>query len=221
LERQVVLRKIYEIQSKETQLKTNIIYKMIPKKIFTKVCFESFERFFFLFSLKKKCLNLIFNIFENDLLDKEREILQINESINSNNVDQIDLENSKTFVTFLSNLLNTLIEFYLILQNIEIYLSNLNSEEFKESQNAGFWNNISASSLYIESLITLIREDNFSVKYQFESLRTICNTIKDEYLNFRHKLGAIVKKKIQAQMTSDEDYSGIFFNFFKFSNNFF
>jgi len=142
---------------------------------------------------------------ENDLLDKEREILQITDSINSNKVDQIELENSKTLITFLSNLLNTLIEFYLILQNIEIYLSNLSSEEFKESHQANFWNNISASSLYIENLISLIKDDNFSVKYQFESMRTICSAIKEEYIKFRNNLGGMIKKKIQAQLASQGD----------------
>ena len=189
---------------------------MIPKKIFAKVCFESFEKFLFLFSLKKKTLNLIFNIFENDLLDKEREILQINESIASNNQDQIELENSKTLIIFLSNLLNTLIEFYLTLQNIEIFLANLTAEEFKESQNAGFWNNISASSLYIECLISLIKEDNFSVKYQFESLRTICGTIKEEYLRFKRNLGAMIKKKIQAQIVVEGVNGNFLLYFFDF-----
>jgi len=208
LERQVVLRRIYEIQAKENFLKSNIIFKMIPKKIFSKVSFESFERFFFLFSLKKKTLNLIFNIFENDLLDKEREILQINESIASYNQDQIELENSKTLITFLSNLLSTLIDFYLTLQNIEIFLAGLTAEEFKESQSAGFWNNVSASAQYIESLVSLIKDDNFSVKYQFESLKTICSTIKEEYARFRNNLGAIIKKKIQAQLAAAEGHYG-------------
>lgn len=186
---------------------------MIPKKIFTKVCFESFERFFFLFSLKKKTLNLIFNIFENDLLDKEREILQINESIASNNQDQIELENSKTLITFLSNLLSTLIDFYLTLQNIEIFLASLTAEEFKESQNAGFWNNISASALYIENLVSLIKDDNFSVKYQFESLRTMCATIKEEYLRFKRNLGAMTKKKIQAQIAAENENGNFIFEY--------
>ena len=177
-------------------MKSKIIFKMIPKKIFTKVSFESFERFLFCLSLKKKTLNLIFNILENDLLDKERDIISINEWVNNpNKENEFELENSKSLITFLSSLLMTLIDFYLILQKIEIFLANLSPVGFKESENAGFWNMIFASAQFIENLIHIIKDDNFSIKYQFEGLRSISNTIQDEFKRFKNSLNEVLNKK--------------------------
>jgi hypothetical protein len=168
---------------------------MIPKKIFTLASFESFDKFYMVFSLKKKTLNLVFNIIYNDLLDKDRDILGITDNINSSKQDDMEVENSKTLIIFLSNLLDTLIRFYLELQTIEIYLSTLNSEEFKESKSAGFWNYISAASSYIENLISLIREDNFTVKYQYESLKNICGTINEEFFRFIKSLRDLIRRR--------------------------
>jgi len=206
LERQLVIQKINDIQQKESILKGNIIFKMIPKKIFTLASFESFDKFFMVFSLKKKTLNLVFNIIYNDLLDKDRDILSITESLNSYKQDDLEVENSKTLINFLSNLLDTLIRFYLELQTIEIYLSTLNSEEFKESKSAGFWNYISAASSYIENLISIIKEDNFSVKYQYESLKSICGTINEEFLRFKKSLRDLIRRRhsISNEQTNEE-----------------
>jgi hypothetical protein len=216
LERQLVLQKINEIQQKEDILKGNIIFKMIPKKIFTLASFESFDKFFMLFSLKKKTLNLVFNIIYNDLLDKDRDILSINESLNSSKQDDMEVENSKTLINFLSNLLETLICFYLELQTIEIYLSSLSSEEFKESKSASFWNYISAASLYIENLISLIREDNFSIKYQYENLKNICGTINEEFCRFRKSLRDLIKKRHSLSSKTQINDVG---NFYKIISN--
>lgn len=184
---------------------------MIPKKIFSLASFDSFERFFLLFSLKKKTLCLIFNIFYNDLLDKDRDILSITTSIKNNNKqDDMEVENSKTLIDFLTNLLNTLITFYLELQKIEIYLTTLTAEEFKESKTASFWNYISAAYSNINGLINMIKDDNFSIKYQFESLKNMSLTITEEFSKFKVNLKNFIKRrysKSSREQLENEDES--------------
>ena len=135
--------------------------------------YESFDRYLLLVSIRKKVYFLIFNIIENDLLKIE--------NIESND-KSIELDNTKYF-SFLKNLLYTLIDLNNLCLGLEIIFSSFTKNNFKVLSKAPLWNNIIAASKIIENLSQTIKADNFSIKFQYEPIKTIIKVIQDEAKN--------------------------------------
>jgi hypothetical protein len=143
---------------------------MVPKKYFLRGSMEQIDRVLLLIALRKKVMYLIFNILENDLLNEQR--------------TEIEDSNNKIYVTFLKNILSTLIDYYITLLHIEVvYSTTENSENMKKIHEMNFWGSILASSQFIENLINLIRDDSFSFKYPYENIKSVLKTVNDDLRN--------------------------------------
>ena len=171
--RRSVIEKLIKTDYTLQKFKSIIISEMIPKQLLDKGGYDSFDRYLLLVSVRKKLYFLIFNIIENDLLKLEN---------NDSKDKSIELDNTKYF-TFLKNLINTLIDLNRLCLSLEITFSNLSKNEFKLLSKAPLWNNILAAAKIIENLSLTIKSDNFSIKFQFEPLKTIIKVMQDEAKN--------------------------------------
>ena len=175
LERKKVLKILNEIDLAKTSMKNLIFNAMIPQKIIELGYMESFDKFLIVRTLRKKTLNLIFNIIDNDILQNSKDL-----------ADESFAQTNKTFMIFVRNVLQTLIDFNILLHSLEITFSQYNQEQFKAiSASTGktlkyLWTNISAATHFIDNLINHIKEDSFSVKYQYEGLKSIIKTLKED-----------------------------------------
>lgn len=179
LQRQKVLNTLSLIEISKMNLRNKIISTMIPKKTFTKGHIELFDKFLLIQSLRKKTINIIFSIFENDILNNE-------EFYNSSGSEIEERENNKTLLNFLKNVLSTLILFNNQLLTLEILLTTLSPENFKNenTNKANIFMNVSAANQFIDNLINLIKDDSFGVKYQYEGLKSIVKLISEEIKNY-------------------------------------
>lgn len=171
--RRSVVEKLVTTDYTLQKYKSIIISEMIPKQLLDKGGYESFDRYLLLVSIRKKVYFLIFNIIENDLLKIE--------NIESND-KSIELDNTKYF-SFLKNLLYTLIDLNNLCLGLEIIFSSFTKNNFKVLSKAPLWNNIIAASKIIENLSQTIKADNFSIKFQYEPIKTIIKVIQDEAKN--------------------------------------
>jgi hypothetical protein len=171
LQRQKVLNTLSLIEISKMNLRNKIISTMIPKKTFTKGHIELFDKFLLIQSLRKKTINIIFSIFENDILH--------NEEFTSSDIEE---ENNKILLNFLKNVLQTLILFNNQLLTLEILLTTLSPENFKNetTNKINIFMNVSAASQFIDNLINLIKDDSFGVKYQYEGLKSIVKLLSEE-----------------------------------------
>lgn len=167
--RRSVLEKLLDTDLTLQKFKFVIITEMIPRLVIDKGGYESFDKYLLLVSIRKKICQLLFNIFENDLLKNE----------NSENEKSIEEENSKYF-NFLKNLINTLIDLSNLCLNLEIVFGNLAKNDFRVLSKASLWNNVIAAFNVLENLANTIKNDNFSIKFQFESIRIIIKVIQEE-----------------------------------------
>jgi hypothetical protein len=152
-------------------MKERVINAMIPKKTFQKGSLDSMDRFLIVVGLRKKTLNLILSILENDFIL---------------NYDSQDVEEdiNKTYINFLKQLLSTLIEYHIILLIIEVYYTNITDvEAIRVIHEASFWSQILATGQYIENIINLIKEDSFGVKFKYDNLRSMIKSISDSLSN--------------------------------------
>ena len=171
--RRSVVEKLVTTDYTLQKYKSIIISEMIPKQLLDKGGYESFDRYLLLVSIRKKVYFLIFNIIENYLLKIE--------NIESND-KSIELDNTKYF-SFLKNLLYTLIDLHNLCLGLEIIFSSFTKNNFKVLSKAPLWNNIIAASKIIENLSQTIKADNFSIKFQYEPIKTIIKVIQDEAKN--------------------------------------
>jgi len=173
LERKKVLKHLSDIDIFKMNMKNTIIHSMIPKKIFELGSWESFDKFLQVRSLRKKTLTLMFNIMENDLIDHSKDVM-----------DESLSETNKTYMNFIKHLLQILLDFNILLHSLEVIFSQYDQEKFKtlgSNKNLlGLWTNISIASQFLDNLITLIKDDSFSVKYQYDGLRSIVKTLKED-----------------------------------------
>ena len=186
-QRQSVLIPLSTVELDKLILRNKVIHSMIPHKMLQKGSIEVFERFLNIQTIRKKTLELILSLMENYILTED--LLQ-DMTINNNKLDEIEGENAKKIVQFYADVILVLTEYNIILYKIEIHLSKLNADEFKEFPvSEGFdaiYSNIMAASSFIETLINMIKDDKFSNIYSScaASLKTLTTTIKQQLVEF-------------------------------------
>ena len=186
-QRQSVLIPLSTVELDKLILRNKVIHSMIPHKMLQKGSIEVFERFLNIQTIRKKTLELILSLMENYILTDD--LLQ-DMTINNNKLDEIEGENAKKIVQFYADVILVLTEYNIILYKIEIHLTKLNADEFKEFPvSEGFdaiYSNIMAASSFIETLINMIKDDKFSNIYAScaASLKTLTSTIKQQLVDF-------------------------------------
>ena len=186
-QRQSVLIPLSTVELDKLILRNKVIHSMIPQKMLQKGSIEVFERFLNIQTIRKKTLELILSLIENYILTED--LLQ-DVTVSNNKLDEIEGENAKKIVQFYADVILVLTEYNIILYKIEIHLSKLNADEFKEFPvSEGFdaiYSNIMAASSFIETLINMIRDDKFSNIYAScaASLKTLTTTIKQQLADF-------------------------------------
>ena len=187
-QRQKVLTNLIDLDNEKYHLRNKLINAMIPKKMFDKGYLESFDKFLNIFTYRKKTLELIFNILENDILTDD---LGKNPNKNSDNkLEKIEGDNLKRLCNFYQLMLNSLSNFNAVLFKIEIHLCKIPAEKFQELTLSEPFKNlyfsfISAFSI-IDKLINVIKQNMFSIDFQsnVEGLKIIVENLKNQLKNF-------------------------------------
>jgi hypothetical protein len=171
--RRSVIEKLMSTDYTLQKFKFVVISEMIPKQVLEKGGYESFDKYLLLVAIRKKVYFLLFNVIENDLIKEET-------------TDQGDKnlvqENSKYF-TFLRNLINTLVELNALCLSLEVIFSGFSKDSFRSLSKAPLWNNIVAVSKIIEGLSETMKNDTFSIKFQFEPIKTLIKVVQEEVRN--------------------------------------
>ena len=184
LQRQKILTDLSDLDVDKLNLKNKLINAMIPKKIFEKGCLESFEKFLNIYTYRKKTLELIFNILENDILTED-----LGKNLNQNSeekMEKVEADNLKKLSNFYQLVLTSLSNFNSILFKIEIHLCKIQSEKFEEitlSENfKNLYLNFCSAFSIIDNLINLIKQDMFSIQFQSnaEGLKIIIDNLKNQ-----------------------------------------
>jgi len=158
-----VLQDLYLIDSEYYKIRNSVIDVMIPKSVFEKGSLPIFDRYLTIQSLRKKSLLLIMNIFENDLLKMEQDA---------------DEDNSQ-FVSLCRTVLGLLVELNTTCLTIEIFSSKCSRENLVALMKS-IWSNIMSIRGFIENINTSLKEDNFSIKQPFDTLKSNLTMIKHE-----------------------------------------
>ena len=188
LQRQKVLINLIDLDNEKNHLRNKLINAMIPKKMFDKGYLESFDKFLNIFTYRKKTLELIFNILENDILTDD---LGKNPNKDSDNkLEKIEGDNLKRLYNFYQLILSSLSNFNSILFKIEIHLCKIPAEKFQELTLSESFKNlyfsfISAFSI-IDKLINVIKQNMFSIDFQSnaEGLKIIVENLKNQLNKF-------------------------------------
>ena len=187
LQRQKVLNNLIDLDNEKYLLRNKLINAMIPKKMFEKGYLGSFDKFLNIFTYRKKTLELIFNILENDILTDD---LGTNPNKNSDNkLEKVEGDNLKYLCNFYQLILNSLSIFNSILFKIEIHLCKIPAEKFQEltlsKSFINLYNNFCSTFLIIDKLINVIKQNMFSIKFKSsaEELKLIVESLKNQINN--------------------------------------
>lgn len=185
LQRQKVLIAIENIDIEKYIMKNKLVDAMIPRKMLLKGSIDVFEKFINIQTLRKKTVELIYNILENDIITEDM-MNEKNNKEGDSKMEQVEGENLKKLITFYKSVLVTLMDYNSILFKLEILLSKCDGEKFIElctSENfVGLYSNICAGSQFIDVLVNMIKNDSFSIQYQSnaDSLKTLNGTMQTQ-----------------------------------------
>ena len=184
LKRQKIVSEIYNIDNERYLLRNKIVKNMIPKKLLETGNMVIFDKFLNINSYRKKAFKLILNQLNNEILTDD---LGVNPNkVEDDKMGKVEGEEKKKIISFFETTINTLAEFYSYLLKIEIYLTELNSEQFLKVNNEKSFNDvyhtiIGGSSIF-NTILNLVKSNNFSIQYKsnIDGLKNINSQLKTE-----------------------------------------
>ena len=184
LKRQKIAYDIFAIDNEKYLLRNKIVKNMIPKKLLETGNMSVFDKFLNINSYRKKAFKLILNQLNNEILTDD---LGINPNkIEEDKIGKIEGEEKKKIISFYELTINTLAEFYSYLLKIEIYLSELTSEQFLKINNENSFNDVYNTIVggysIFNIIISSVKNNNFSIqdKSNIDGLKNINAELKKE-----------------------------------------
>ena len=184
LKRQKIVSDIYNIDNERYLLRNKIIKNMIPKKLLEQGNMVVFDKFLNINSYRKKAFKLIMNQLNNEILTDD---LGVNPNKSEDDkIGKVEGEEKKKIISFFELTINTLSEFYSYLFKVEIYLSELTSEQLLKINNENSFNDIyhtivGGSSIF-NTILNLVKTNNFSLQHKsnVDGLKNINAQLKNE-----------------------------------------
>ena len=184
LKRQKIVSDIYNIDNERYLLRNKIIKNMIPKKLLEQGNMVVFDKFLNINSYRKKAFKLIMNQINNEILTDD---LGVNPNKSEDDkIGKVEGEEKKKIISFFELTINTLSEFYSYLFKVEIYLSELTSEQLLKINNENSFNDIyhtivGGSSIF-NTILNLVKTNNFSIQHKsnVDGLKNINAQLKNE-----------------------------------------
>ena len=184
LKRQKIAYDIFAIDNEKYLLRNKIVKNMIPKKLLETGNMSVFDKFLNINSYRKKAFKLILNQLNNEILTDD---LGVNPNkIEEDKIGKIEGEEKKKIISFYELTINTLAEFYSYLLKIEIYLSELTSEQFLKINNENSFNDVYNTIVggysIFNIIISSVKNNNFSIqdKGNIDGLKNINAELKKE-----------------------------------------
>ena len=184
LKRQKIVSDIYNIDNERYLLRNKIIKNMIPKKLLEQGNMVVFDKFLNINSYRKKAFKLIMNQINNEILTDD---LGVNPNKSEDDkIGKVEGEEKKKIISFFELTINTLSEFYSYLFKVEIYLSELTSEQLLKINNENSFNDIYHSivggSSIFNTILNLVKTNNFSIQHKsnVDGLKNINAQLKNE-----------------------------------------
>ena len=184
LKRQKIAYDIFAIDNEKYLLRNKIVKNMIPKKLLETGNMSVFDKFLNINSYRKKAFKLILNQLNNEILTDD---LGVNPNkIEEDKIGKIEGEEKKKIISFYELTINTLAEFYSYLLKIEIYLSELTSEQFLKINNENSFNDVYNTIVggysIFNIIISSVKNNNFSIqdKSNIDGLKNINAELKKE-----------------------------------------
>ena len=184
LKRQKIISEIYLIDNEKFLLRNKIVKNMIPKKLLEAGNINVFDKYLTINSYRKKIFKLISNQLNNEILTDD---LGINPNkVEEDKIGKVEGEEKKKIISFYESTLDTFAEFYSYLLKLEIFLSELPSDQFLKVNNESTFNDayhsiIGGSSIF-DVIINLIKSDSFGIQHKsnIDGLKNINSQIKTE-----------------------------------------
>ena len=184
LRKQKIISDIYSVDNERYLLRNKIVKNMIPKKLLEAGNINAFDKFLNIRTYRKKVFKLILNQLNNEILTDD---LGINPNkVEEDKIGKVEGEEKKKVISFYESTIDTLTEFYSYLLKIEIFLCQLNSDQFLRANNDSSFNDIYHSiiggSSIFDLIINLIKSDTFGIQHKsnVDGLKNINSQIKTE-----------------------------------------
>ena len=184
LRRQKIISDIYLIDNEKYILRNKIVKNMIPKKLLEAGNINVFDKYLNVSTYRKKIFKLILNQLNNEILTDD---LGVNPNkVEDDKMSKVEGEEKKKIISFYHSTMNTFAEFYSYLLKVEIFLSELTSDQFLKVNNESSFNDvyhsiIGGSSIF-DMIVNLIKSDSFGIQYKsnVDGLNNINTQIKTE-----------------------------------------
>ena len=184
LRRQRIISEIYLVDNERYLLRNKIVKNMIPKKLLEAGNIKVFDTFLNISTYRKKIFKLILNQLNNEILTDD---LGVNPNkVEEDKIGKVEGEEKKKVISFYESTMNTFAEFYSYLLKLEIFLSELTSDQFLRVNNEEkfneVYNSIVGGSSIFDMIINLIKSDTFGIQYKsnIDGLKNINTQIKTE-----------------------------------------
>ena len=191
IKRKKIFSDFVSIDNQKYLLKDKIIRNMIPKSIFEVGNLQIFDKILDLNSYRQKVFKFILNQFNNDILTDD---LGTNPNLEeADKISKIVGEEKKKFISFNENKIITFYEFYTYLLKLDMYISELKSDEiiklFSNEEFNKVYNNILGGISMFDDIIQLIKSDPLDKqqKSNIDILKNINEQIKTEIENLKIK----------------------------------
>ena len=184
LRRQKIISDIYLVDNERYLLRNKIVKNMIPKKLLESGNIKVFDTFLNISTYRKKIFKLILNQLNNEILTDD---LGVNPNkVEEDKIGKVEGEEKKKFISFYETTMNTFAEFYFYLLKLEMFLSELTSDQFLRINNEEKFNEVYHSILggasIFDMIINLVKSDTFGIQYKsnIDGLKNINIQIKTE-----------------------------------------
>ncbi len=170
-----------DLEVKKYGFRNDIIQCLVPEKLFEQGHLFVFDKILSMIYLRKKVLQLIFSLYENELVIEEEFVKPPEEA---DPIDEIDAESQTKKIKFYYEVIYEYSEFYCILLFIEMYLSKLTAQEFlnvtSQKYFASIQFNVRNCYQVIDALISLLKDDSLTENYlnTLAEMKTSNNELK-------------------------------------------
>ena len=192
LKRKTIISDIFEVDNDRFLLRNKIVKNMIPKKLLESGNIAAFDRFLNINSYRRKAFKLILNQLNNEILTDDLGINPNKLESEDDKMGKVEGDEKKKLISFYESAIDTFAEFYSYLLKMEIFLSDMNAEQFlKINADTSFndtYHSIVGGSSIFDMILNAIKTDNFSIqnKPNIDGLKNINTQIKSEMANIEN-----------------------------------
>ena len=192
LKRKTIISDIFEVDNDRFLLRNKIVKNMIPKKLLESGNIAAFDKFLNINSYRRKAFKLILNQLNNEILTDDLGINPNKLESEDDKMGKVEGDEKKKLISFYESAIDTFAEFYCYLLKMEIFLSDMNAEQFlKINADTSFndtYHSIVGGSSIFDMILNAIKTDNFSIqnKPNIDGLKNINTQIKTEMANIEN-----------------------------------